>query len=144
MKNLPKIIALLLLASSVVAVVILKNANKQSQTSITERPAVSDSNFLQAQPQKLPKLIELGADKCIPCKAMKPILDELTTEYKGKLDVMFHDVWQEPAYAEKYAIEIIPTQIFLGPDDKELFRHQGFFAKEEILTKWKELGFDLK
>lgn len=140
MRNLPKIIALLLLASSVVTVVMLKNKNKQSFSDT--KPAVSDSNF-QAQPQKLPKLIELGADKCIPCKAMKPILDDLTAEYKGKLEVAFHDVWKEPAYTEKYGIEIIPTQIFLGPDDKELFRHQGFFSKDEILAKWKELGFEL-
>ncbi|HBG28805.1 MAG TPA: thioredoxin [Phycisphaerales bacterium] len=123
----------------------LKNKENKSQAVAIETPpaVISESNQ-PAQPQKLPKLIELGADKCIPCKMMKPILDELTAEYKGKLDVMFHDVWKEPAYAEKYNIEIIPTQIFLGPDDKELFRHQGFFAKEEILTKWKELGFELK
>jgi thioredoxin 1 len=75
---------------------------------------------------------------------MKPILDELTVEYKGKLEVIFYDVWKNESYAKKYNIEIIPTQIFLDPNDKELFRHQGFFPKADILAKWKELGFDFK
>jgi len=53
-------------------------------------------------------------------------------------------VWKNESYAQKYKIEIIPTQIFLDQNEKELFRHQGFFSKEEILAKWKELGFELK
>lgn len=96
--------------------------------------------------KKLPVLIDLGAKKCIPCKQMAPILDELKANYVGILDVQFIDVWQQEnvAQAEKYGIESIPTQIFLSPEGKELFRHVGYFSKEEILSKWKELGFDLK
>jgi thioredoxin 1 len=94
----------------------------------------------------IPKLVDLGATKCIPCKRMAPILEELKINYTGALDVQFIDVWQKEneAQAEKYGIETIPTQIFLSPEGKELFRHVGFFAKEDILAKWKELGFDLK
>ncbi|OHB54815.1 MAG: thiol reductase thioredoxin [Planctomycetes bacterium RBG_13_44_8b] len=92
--------------------------------------------------QKLPRLLELGADKCIPCKMMKPILEELTQEYAGKLQVEFYDVWKNPAYGQQYGISLIPTQIFLDTTGKELFRHQGFPSKEDILAKWKELGFD--
>jgi len=40
-------------------------------------------------------------------------------------------------------VEMIPTQIFLDASGKELFRHTGFFGKEDILAKWKELGVDL-
>ncbi len=90
----------------------------------------------------LPKLIDLGASKCIPCKMMAPILEELKTEYAGKLDVVFIDVWQNPAAGRQYGIRLIPTQIFYGPDGKELFRHENFFSKEDILKKWKELGFE--
>ena len=45
--------------------------------------------------------------------------------------------------AEKYGIQSIPTQIFFDASGKERFRHEGFFSKEEILAKWKELGVDL-
>ena len=43
-----------------------------------------------------------------------------------------------------YKIKLIPTQIFFDASGKELFRHVGFFGKEDILGKWKELGVDLK
>ena len=92
----------------------------------------------------LPRLIDLGAGKCIPCKMMKPILEELTKEYKDKFDVVFIDVWEKKEEGAKYGIRMIPTQIFYGADGKELARHEGFFAKKDILAKWKELGVELK
>ena len=93
--------------------------------------------------KKLPKLLDLGANKCIPCKKMAPILDELKQEYAGKLEVEFIDVWKTPDVAEKYKINLIPTQIFYDATGKELFRHEGFFGKADILAKWKELGVKL-
>ena len=94
--------------------------------------------------QKLPKLLDLGAGKCIPCKMMAPILEQMKTEYAGTLEVEFIDVWKNPDAGKQYAIEVIPTQIFYDATGKELFRHIGFFAKADILAKWKELGVELK
>jgi len=92
----------------------------------------------------IPRLVDLGADKCIPCRMMTPILAELAKEYAGQLDVRFIDVWKNREEGESYGIRVIPTQIFFGADSKELFRHEGFFAKKDILAKWKELGVELK
>jgi thioredoxin 1 len=92
---------------------------------------------------KLPRLLDLGAGKCIPCKMMAPVLAELRDTYKGRLDVVFLDVWEDPKPAETYGVSTIPTQIFFDAQGKERFRHEGFFSKEEILAKWKELGVDL-
>ena len=92
----------------------------------------------------LPRLVDLGAGKCIPCKMMKPILDELTKEYVGQFEVEFIDVWEKRDEGAKYGIQMIPTQIFYGADGKELARHEGFFAKKDILAKWQELGVTLK
>ena len=88
------------------------------------------AGYLSAAEQKLPKLVDLGAKKCIPCKMMAPILDQLTKDYAGALDVEFIDVWQEEnaKKAEAYGIEQIPTQIFLDPAGKELWRHVGFIC----------------
>jgi thioredoxin 1 len=91
----------------------------------------------------LPKLVDLGADKCIPCKKMAPILEELKKEYAGRMDVEFIDVWKNEKAAADHKIKLIPTQIFYGADGKELFRHEGFFGKADILAKWKELGVNL-
>lgn len=92
-----------------------------------------------------PKLLDLGSKACIPCKMMAPLLEELTKEYAGKLQVEFIDVWvkENAAKAKEYGIKAIPTQIFFAPDGKELWRHEGFISKEDIMAKWKELGYDL-
>lgn len=96
--------------------------------------------------EALPKLLDLGAKKCIPCKMMAPILDELTEEYAGVFEVEFIDVWlpENEKRAEEYNISLIPTQIFFDAEGKELWRHEGFLAKEDILAKWKELGYNFK
>ncbi len=93
--------------------------------------------------QSLPKLLDLGAGKCVPCKMMAPILEEMKKDYAGSLEVEFIDVWKNPDAAKQYGIEVIPTQIFYDATGKELFRHIGFFAKADILAKWKELDVDL-
>ena len=64
-------------------------------------------------------------------------------EYAGRMNVEFIDVWENPDAGKPYSIEMIPTQIFFDAEGKELFRHVGFFAREDILDKWKELGVDL-
>ncbi|MDD5092154.1 MAG: thioredoxin family protein [Candidatus Wallbacteria bacterium] len=92
--------------------------------------------------EKLPRLLDLGAGSCIPCKMMAPILDKLESDFAGKLDVKFIDVWKNQAEARKYGVQAIPTQIFYDATGRELFRHTGFYAREEILKKWKELGFE--
>jgi thioredoxin 1 len=91
----------------------------------------------------LPRLVDLGADKCVPCKMMAPILEGLKKEYGGRMDVEFIDVWKNPEAGKEYGVRMIPTQIFFGTDGKESFRHEGFFGKDDILAKWKELGVDL-
>ena len=92
----------------------------------------------------LPRLVDLGADKCIPCKMMAPVLKELKKEYEGRMEVEFIDVWKNPDAGKAYKINLIPTQIFFDAGGKELFRHEGFFSKKDILAKWKELGVEFK
>lgn len=82
--------------------------------------------------------IELGADRCIPCKAMQPIMKEIAEEYAGKVQVVFYDVWKDPRPARHYGIQLIPTQVFIDQGGKEIFRHVGYFSKEEILSMLKE------
>jgi thioredoxin 1 len=82
--------------------------------------------------------IELGADRCIPCKAMQPIMKEIAREHAGKIQVVFYDVWKDPAPARKYGIQLIPTQVFIDRTGKEVFRHVGFFSKEDILMMFTE------
>jgi thioredoxin 1 len=96
-----------------------------------------------AATRQLPRLVDVGADKCIPCKAMAPILEQLRADYTGRLEVTFVDVWKASQLAEPYGVRIIPTQIFFGEDGRELARHQGFMSRDEILAQWKALGVEL-
>jgi thioredoxin 1 len=104
------------------------------------RNTAEPSKSVAAASAKVPRLVDLGAGKCIPCKMMAPILEELKKEYAGRFDVEFIDVWENPDAGKQYGVEMIPTQIFYDASGKELFRHTGFFGKEDILGKWKELG----
>lgn len=105
--------------------------------------AVSLAVTASAQPAALPKLVDLGSTTCIPCKQMEPILAELKAELAGKIDVEFINVTEHPELAEAYKIQVIPTQVFLDAKGKELFRHKGFYPKEAILAKWRELGYEV-
>jgi thioredoxin 1 len=94
-------------------------------------------------PARLPRLVDLGAGKCIPCRQMVPILEKLRTNNVGRLEVEVIDVSKAPEAAKAFRIELIPTQIFFDSTGREIFRHEGFFSEQDILAKWKELGVEL-
>ena len=78
--------------------------------------------------------VELGSVNCIPCKAMQPVMDSIEKKYGDQIQIVFYDVWQadQRKYAQEYKIKLIPTQVFLDEDGKEIMRHEGFFPEEEI------------
>jgi thioredoxin 1 len=151
MSNIWKIAVVAALVVAVGAVLAMKGKEGAKQTEVkveAQTPDVKETVHGQQATEpvaakKLPRLVDLGADKCIPCKAMKPILDELRTTYAGTMDVVFIDVWKNPEAGKKYGINIIPTQIFFDAGGSELFRHEGFLSRADILAKWKELGINL-
>ena len=134
------IVALLLIA--IVAVAQMKQQAGPAPTSGTgtapaSGPAASGSST------GLPRLLDLGSTSCIPCKMMAPILEELKAAHAGKLQVDFIDVWKDKEAGAKYGVEAIPAQIIFDASGKELYRHTGFYSKEDILAKLKELGVKL-
>jgi thioredoxin 1 len=86
--------------------------------------------------------IELGSVKCIPCKMMQPIMKEIEEEYKDRVKVVFYDIWTKEGspYADKYKVRVIPTQVFLDENEKEFFRHEGFFPKKDIIKVLEDKG----
>ncbi len=94
--------------------------------------------------KQLPRLVDVGADKCIPCVMMAPELESLKKEYAGVLEVEFVDVWKKPQAAEPYKVRGIPTQIFYGASGKEIHRHLGYISKSQILETFRKMGIELK
>ena len=115
------------------------NELKSEQKAKSEENLIVSSAQLDFSKHKV-TFIELGADKCIPCKAMQPVMREIAKEYKGTIQVVFYDVWKTPKYAKDYGIQMIPTQVFIDKNGEEIFRHVGFYPKEDIIKMLKEKG----
>jgi len=78
-----------------------------------------DQDVLQA-PE--PVLVDFWAEWCMPCKALAPTIDELATEYAGKVKVGKVDTDANQSLSAKYGISAIPTVIlFQGGEIKERF-----------------------
>jgi len=93
-----------------------------------------------AAPKKLPLLLDFGRGVCIPCKRMKPILEEMIKECEGKAVIRILDIDQEKELTEKNKIMMIPTQVFYDTTGKEIYRHVGFFEKDSMRTHLRALG----
>jgi thioredoxin 1 len=85
-------------------------------------------------------MVDLGAHKCIPCKMMAPIIEELQREYAGRASIVFIDVWEHHEQVERFGIQAIPTQIFYDKSGKEAKRHVGFMDKISIVATFEKLG----
>ena len=134
-------IALLVLVSS--SLLCSQISREQANESKTQQKAQNEENLIITDEQldfskHKVTFIELGADKCIPCKAMQPVMREIAQEHKGTIQVVFYDVWKTPKYAKDYGIQMIPTQVFIDKNGEEIFRHVGFYPKEDIIKMLKE------
>lgn len=101
--------------------------------------AKAEESSLVPVPGKV-TMVDIGAKKCIPCKMMAPIMEELEKEYKDRAAIIFIDVWENPQAGRKYGIQLIPTQIFYTAEGKEVSRHEGFMDKAAIVAELEKLG----
>ena len=73
---------------------------------------VSDSDFdTKVIGSSLPCLVDFWAPWCGPCRAVGPIIDELSTEYAGKVRILKMNVDENPATPTKFGIRAIPTLV---------------------------------
>ena len=105
-----------------------------------EIPSATDAAVRQSLSSGKPTVIDLGARSCIPCKKMAPILESLSAQYRGRAQVLFIDVRENQAAADKFRVQMIPTQIFFNAQGKEVKRHVGFLDKPEIVKELKSAG----
>ncbi len=87
-------------------------------------------------------MVDLGATRCVPCKKMAPILLELRAQYAGRADIVFVDVWEKPDEADRYLYRAIPTQIFYDRDGREVWRHEGFLDRPDIVAQFRKMGVE--
>lgn len=181
-----KIIIPVLLLCVVFGIWLVKNNKKGTDFAAIDKPGsvISDDSNLKSSDSpdldlhviekidleklksyEVPIVIDFGADSCIPCKEMAPILKELNSELKGKAIIKFVDVWKYQELAEGYPLSVIPTQILINADGKPykpsysksaqfkqysrkdtgehvFTAHEGGMTKEQILSVLKEMGLE--
>lgn len=109
---------------------------------IAAKPPESNTpdEFKKALTEGKPFLVDFGANSCIPCRQMRPILKEIDAEYSGRTRILVIDVYKYPDLAKEYKVQLIPTLVFFDGKGKESFRHVGVLEKNAIVAKLKEIG----
>jgi len=116
--------------------------NQDRLKKISAKPPEMDTeeDLKQALTGGKPVLVDFGANSCVPCRQMRPILKEIGTEYSGKARIVVIDVYKYQKLAREYKILMLPTLVFFDPKGKEAFRNVGPLEKEKIIAKLKEIG----
>ena len=85
-----------------------------------------------------PAIIDFYADWCGPCKMVAPILEELSAEYDGKLNIYKVDTESEQELASVFGIKSIPSLLFI-PKDSQPQMAQGALPKDSFKKAFKEV-----
>ena|SRR3989338_561492 len=95
----------------------------------------TDDNFEQEVVQStLPVMIDFFATWCGPCQQLAPIVEELASDYEGKVKIGKLDVDQANVTASKFQVMSIPTIVFMK-DGKVVDKAVGFMSKEALKEK---------
>ncbi len=100
----------------------------------------TEEEFKNALASGKPVLVDFGANSCVPCRQLRPVLKDVRNEYSGKAEVLVIDVYKYQTLAKEYKIMLIPTLIFFDSKGKEAFRQTGVLGKDKIVAKLKEIG----
>lgn len=143
------------------------NADKTAETANTDFAlnVTKEIDMEKLKSYGIPIIIDFGAESCIPCKEMAPVLKELNKELQGKAIIKFVDVWKYKSFANGYPISVIPTQIYIDangkpytPKDPDTLKmkiitkgeskehtftaHEGGMTKEQLMSVLKEMGME--
>ena len=100
----------------------------------------TSEEFNKAVKSGKPLLVDFGANNCVPCRQLRPILKDIAKEQSGKAEILIIDVYKFKSLAAEYKIQVVPTLIFFDKTGKEVYRHMGAWDKDSIVKKLAEIG----
>ena len=102
---------------------------------MSNAPAVTDATFEQEViKSETPVLVDFWAEWCAPCKAMAPVLDQISAEQTHRLRVVKVDTDENVEYAGRLGILSIPTLV-LFKDGEPVERIVGYQTKQQVMAK---------
>ena len=129
-----KILIPVLIVAVVAGIFLIKNSQKprDAPENPQDTSALSDDlmnadfslrsitaiDFEELSAYGLPIIVDYGADTCIPCKAMAPVLEKANSQFAGKAFVKFINVWDYPDAASNVPVQLIPTQVIFDASGK--------------------------
>lgn len=142
--KLVKILVPVLIIAIIAGIWLIKNPRETSPDANTSPESVADADFGLRETEAidfealsaygLPIIVDYGADSCIPCKAMAPVLEKANSVFSGKAFVKFINVWDYPDAANNVPVQVIPTQVIFDADGKP------YIPSEELSA---EIQFDM-
>jgi len=118
-KSVLKIIVPILIIGVILGIFILKSNQEKPLAAANTGDFALETTAIDLEQLKshgLPIVIDFGADSCVPCKEMAPVLKKLNQEMKGKAIVKFVDVWKNKTAADDFPVQVIPTQFYFDKD----------------------------
>jgi thioredoxin 1 len=100
----------------------------------------TEDELKQALTSGKPVLVDFGANSCLPCRQLRPVLKEIAAEYSEKAKILVIDVYKYQNLAREHKVLMLPTLVFFDSKGKETFRNVGLMEKEKIVGKLKEIG----
>ena len=111
--------------------------------SVNSSASEEHENFLKNLPVKgTVTMIDLGKKNCTQCKMMAPILEKLKLQYKGKAEIVFINLLDDPEQQYRFKLKALPTQIFFNSEGEEVYRHIGFLSEKDITAQLVKMGVE--
>ena len=96
---------------------------------------INDTNYKEILESGKPVVIDFWAPWCGPCRSIAPIVEELATEYEGRVIIGKYNVEDGDDLSVEYGIRSIPTLLFFDKTGNMVDKHVGTITRDAFVAK---------